>query len=238
MIEGHSPAGRASDEPKHGKRDRRQAFRPIGWLLGLVVLVLVGQAGLRAVSLPGADLERSPTLEALWGDAGSPTLGPTAAPVQVIIFTDYQCAVCKADHDQVEAVARAGTARFVFKEWAILGPASTLAAHAALAARYQGRYAQMRDALMRGPGPPDSATILVAARRAGVDRTRLQSDADTHAQNIDQELARSSRQAFSLGLRGTPAYLIGRRLVIGSISARQLRRLIAHAENETNKPLP
>jgi protein-disulfide isomerase len=237
MNDRHSPVGRAPEGLKHGKRNRLQALGPIGWLLGLVALVLAGQAGLRALSLPGAALERSPALEALWADRNSPAIGPGQAPIQILVFTDYQCAACKADHDEVAAVARSETARFVFKEWAILGPASTLAARAALAARYQGRYDQMRDALMRGPGPPNRANILVAARRAGVDPTRLQSDARTYEQKIDQEIARVSRQAFSLGLRGTPAYLIGRRLVVGSISAGQLRRLIAHEAEDASKPL-
>jgi protein-disulfide isomerase len=190
---------------------------------------------LRALGLPGAELERSPALEALWADTGSPSLGPDDAPVQVLVFTDYQCAACRADHDHVDAEARSGTARFLFKEWAILGPASTLAARAALAARYQGHYAQMRNALMRGPGPPEQSRIVTAARRTGVNPTRLHSDLVSHGRDIDRELARVSRQAFSLGLRGTPAYLIGRRLVVGSISARQLRRLIAHESGAMNK---
>jgi protein-disulfide isomerase len=198
-------------------------------------LVLAGQAGWRALSLPGAELERSPAIEALWADTGSPRSGPDDAPIQVLVFTDYQCAACKADHGHIDAKARPGTARFVFKEWAILGPASTLAARAALAARYQGRYEQMRDALMRGPGPPEQSRILTAARRAGIDPTRLQSDLVSRAADIDRELARVSRQAFSLGLRGTPAYLIGRRLVVGSISASQLRRLIVHESDAMNK---
>lgn len=238
MDDGSSHASPPSDGPNDSRGNRKRALRPIGWLLGLVALVLAGQAGQRALSLPGTALERSPALEALWADAGSPALGPEGAPIQILVFTDYQCAVCKADHDQIEAVARAGTARFVFKEWAILGPASTRAARAALAARYQGRYPPMRDALMRGPGPPNRATILFAARRAGVDPARLQSDAEIHKDSIDQELARVSRQAFSLGLRGTPAYLVGRRLVVGSISASQLRRLIAHEAKAASMPLP
>lgn len=210
------------------KRDQRRALRPIRWLLVLVALVLAGQAGLRALSLPGVELERSPTLEALWADAGSPAMGPSSASIQVIVFTDYQCAACKADHKDIEAEARAGNVRFVFKEWAILGPASVLAARAALAAGFQGRYPQMRDALMLGPGPPDLPRVLAAARRAGVDPDRLELDLDLRKREIDRELARVSRQSFSLGLRGTPAYLIGRRLVVGTISARQLKRLINH----------
>jgi protein-disulfide isomerase len=227
MIDDRPPASGTSSPPHSARRGGR-GWRPIGWLLCLVALVLAGQAGLRALGLPGAELERSPALEALWADTGSPSLGPDDAPVQVLVFTDYQCAACRADHDHVDAEARSGTARFVFKEWAILGPASTLAARAALAARYQGRFAQMRDALMRGPGPPEQSRIVTAARRAGIDPTRLHSDLVSRAADIDRELARVSRQAFSLGLRGTPAFLIGRRLVVGSISARQLRRLIAH----------
>lgn len=233
MNEPPAPAGAT---PTPAKRDHRRGLRPISWLLCLVALVLAGQAGLRALSLPGIELDRSPSLEALWADAGSPAIGPHSATVQVVVFTDYQCAACRADHQDVEAEAQSGNARFVFKEWAILGPASVLAARAALAARYQERYSQMRNALMRGPGPPDLPKVLTAARRAGVDTARLELDLVSHKRDIDRELARVALQSFSLGLRGTPTYLIGRRLVVGTISARQLRRLIVHEQEAAANP--
>jgi protein-disulfide isomerase len=60
-----------------------------------------------------------------------------------------------------------------------------------------------------------------------VDWPRLQRDLGRQARAIDAELARTSRQAFALGLPGTPAYLVGDRLVVGRLPASKLRRLLA-----------
>jgi len=189
-------------------------------ILGLLAVVLAGFAVGSvndALRLPGTDIALSPPVQEALADRASPSAGPANAPVTVLIFTDYRCAVCRRDHDDVARVIAAHpNVRFVFKEWAVLGSASREAARIALAARYQGRYLQTRDQLMR--------SIAVEA-----DWPRLSRDLERHRGAIDAELARTGRQAFALGLPGTPAYLIGRRLVIGGLSERQLRRLIGRA---------
>lgn len=191
-------------------------------ILGLLAVVLSGfvvGSAIDALRLPGTDIALSPTVRDALADHASPSVGPVRAPVTVLIFTDYRCAVCRRDHDDVaRVIASRPDVRFVFKEWAVLGSVSREAARIALAAAHQGRYLRVRDQLMR------SATVEG-------DWPRLRRDLARHRGDIDAELARTGRQAFALGLPGTPAYLIERRLVIGGLSERQLRRLIERAAN-------
>jgi protein-disulfide isomerase len=203
----------------------------IAALLGVVLAGYVVGTAIDRVRLPGVDLDETPVLAELRAGSGAPATGNADARVTVVVFTDYQCGVCRIDHDGIARIA-AGRPdlRFVFKEWAILGPASRRAARVALAAGYQGRYLEARDALMR-VSVSDQNAMASALYGAGVDLPRLSSDLVGHGGEIDRELARTSRQAFSLGLAGTPAYLIGRRLVIGRLTESKLERLIARAES-------
>jgi protein-disulfide isomerase len=189
----------------------------IGLMLAVVLLGYAVGGAIDALRLPGRDVPLTSTVRELQADRLAPSAGASSALVTVVIFTDYRCAVCRRDHPGISAViASEPRARFVFKEWAALGPASKEAARVALAARYQGRYLIARDALMQGRTPD-------------IDRTRLGQDQARNRVAIDAELTRAARQAFALGLPGTPAYLIGQRLVIGSLSERQMRRLIDQA---------
>lgn len=196
--------------------------------MGVVLAGYATGAAIDWMRLPGVTLDPTPILAELRADRAAPMAGRANGKVAVVVFTDYQCPVCRIDHRDMERVIKSDPdARFIFKEWAILGPASREAARVALAAAYQGRYLEVRDALMRTPGPLSSQRIEQAVIGAGADWQRLQQDLTAHGRDIDAELARTSRQAFSLSLPGTPAYLIGNRLVVGRLSESKLRRLIA-----------
>ena len=200
-----------------------QKLKLIGAILGVVVAGYLVGTSLDWARLPGVDLDPSSTVAELHASR--------SAAVTVVMFTDYQCAVCRIDHDGIGRVALARPdVQFVFNEWAILGPASRRPARLALAARYQGRYLEARDVLMR-VSVSDQNVMASALAEAGVNLTALSQDLRRYGSEIDRELARTSRQAFSLGLAGTPAYLVGHRLVVGRLAENKLERLIARAEN-------
>ena len=95
----------------------------------------------------------------------------------------------------------------VFGEFPILGPESTLAARAALASRAQGLYEPFHRALLGADGPFDLDLILAVARSVGLDAERLARDMkDT---SLDALIARNAILANALGVRGTPAFVIG-----------------------------
>jgi protein-disulfide isomerase len=206
------------------------ARRPI---LTLAVAVL-GGAGLTTLlqSLPpkGQALTLTPVVKNILNDAGSPRIGPEAAEVTVVVFTDYQCPICKRTDGALERSAAADPGlRVIYKDWPILGAASTLAARAALAAARQGQYLALHRGLMANRTKLDAEQIRRIAVEARLDWPRLVADQEIHAAAIETQLGRHAIQALSLGLEGTPGYLVGAQLLKGGLSDRDLARAVAAA---------
>jgi len=164
----------------------------------------------------------------LLDDPGSPVGGNRDGDVTVVEFFDYRCGYCIAMAPRLETLLEQDrNLRFVYKEWPILGPMSELAARAALAARRQGRYEDFHSALMRLRGRLTEATLFDAARRLGLDPERLR--ADMQSAEIDRVLRDNRALAAELGITGTPAFVIGDRLVPGAVPLGELKTVIAAA---------
>ncbi|WP_293679565.1 DsbA family protein [uncultured Phenylobacterium sp.] len=171
-------------------------------------------------------------------DPGSPREGSPGADVTIVVFTDYQCAICKATDPALSRRLGADpNLAVIYKDWPIRGPLSDLAARTALAADRQGRYRPVHDALMAARGALTPARIAAIAAAAGADPARLVDDQRIHARAIDAQLGRHRLQAFSLGLKGTPAYLVGPYLVEGGLDDRRLAHAVRRAR-DTGPPRP
>lgn len=164
-------------------------------------------------------------------DPTSQVAGNPKGDVSVVLFFDYQCPYCK------EGVAEEKTllsydpnVRIVYKEFPILGPQSTVASRAALAAVKQGKYLPFHDAMMAHHGDFTDAEIFGMAKDAGLDVARLQ--ADMKGDDITAILRANFALAQQLGINGTPAYIVGDRMVGGVTSANDFERLIAEARAE------
>ena len=117
--------------------------------------------------------------------------------------------------------------RLVFREFPILGPESTLAARAALASRAQGLYEAIHGALLGADGPFDLDRILAVARSVGLDAERLARDMEDSS--LDPLIERNAILANALGVRGTPVFVIGDRMIRGALPQQQFRAAIADA---------
>lgn len=172
--------------------------------------------------------------QALERDPRDPVLGNPDGAVTVVEFFDYRCGYCKAVAPEVlDLVAREGDVRLVLKELPILRDADTgrvgvseRAARVALAAEYQGRYLAVHRGLMAQRGALDDAAIARVVRTAGLDPDALAKAGAADA--IDGHLAAVSRLAQSLGVNGTPAFIVGDR-VVASADLAALRAAIAAA---------
>jgi protein-disulfide isomerase len=115
-------------------------------------------------------------------------------------------------------VAKDGNIRLVYKDLPILGPASERGSRALLAAARQGRYDALRAALMRDSSLDSedltAASIRNAAEKLGLDWQRLHQDMESPA--IAQQLAANKQLAQDLGIQGTPALVIGQKIVEGA----------------------
>lgn len=165
---------------------------------------------------------------ALVDDPASPVGGNPKGDVTLVEFFDYQCGYCKAvQADVLRLIKDDGKLRFVFKELPILGPASVVASKAALASRAQGKYESLHNALMAHRGQLDEATILKLASSVGVDTDRLKKDMESP--EVQQAIGANLALAERLGIRGTPGFVVGDRIVPGAIKFDDMKKLVAEA---------
>jgi protein-disulfide isomerase len=104
--------------------------------------------------------------------------------------------------------------RTVFLELPILSEESVVAARAALAAQKQGKYLELHRAMMGSRGKLTNDRIDELAAGAGVDVAQMRKDMDSD--DVRKELSRNSAMAKSIGINGTPAFLINGTLVPGA----------------------
>lgn len=172
---------------------------------GLIVALLAGGLALGALAQATKADE-----DAILRDQDAPVAGNPAGDVTVVAFLDYDCPYCKvAAPDLARIVKEDGNIRLVYKDWPVIAETSVYAAQLALAATYQGGYQKAHDALMATRGKLSKEQISAAIKGAGLDLARLQADLDAHGNKILALLKRTMAQADSLGLQGTPTYLVG-----------------------------
>ncbi len=160
----------------------------------------------------------------------SPIMGNPDGDVTLVEFFDYQCGFCKRVLDDVFAVSQDDPGlRVVFKDLPILGPASAVAARASLAARNQGLYTEYHNALMAHRGQLSDQVIFDTAADVGLDVDQLR--ADMQAPEIREELNDNIRLAQQLGIRGTPAFIIGDEIIPGARSLQELEASIERARS-------
>jgi protein-disulfide isomerase len=163
----------------------------------------------------------------LVSDPNSYVAGNASGDVTVVEFFDYQCGYCKRVHPALTTLLeRDRGVRLVLKELPVLGPGSEMAARAAVASLAQpGKYHAFHTALMQNQGSLDERTVLAVAGRVGLDvgklTTDMKSDRVSSVINANRELA------AALGVNGTPAFVIGDRLVPGAVSLERLLEMVA-----------
>lgn len=190
-------------------------------------------AGLSAPVAPGPvvpeSVLRADLCTALFGPGMPPGVTPIAS------FSDYACPYCRVLTRRLAAIEAesGGAVRVAWREWPLLGPASEIAARAALAAGRQGAYAAFHAALMRGGFVVTPALLDTIAARTGIDAARMR--ADMASAEVAHDIAESRGLARLFGFPGTPALVVGRTVVVGEIADATLTALIAR-EREDGPP--
>jgi protein-disulfide isomerase len=163
-------------------------------------------------------------------DAATPIGGNPDGTITVVEFFDYNCGYCKRALDAVtELVGTDSNIRLVFKEFPILGESSVLASRASLAVwnAWPDRYQEFHMALMSSRGSVDNTRIMETAAALDLDANQLAQL--MNAPEIDAALQTNYKLAETLGISGTPAFIIGKELVPGAIDLEAMRELVAKA---------
>ena len=160
----------------------------------------------------------------LYHDASSPVGGNPKGDVTIVEFFDYNCGYCKRVAPTISALLKQDpNVRIVYKEFAILGPQSLIAARAALAAQRQGKYHEFHNALMSA-AKLDAGSIAALSKRLGLDQDKWLEDMEDPG--IARMIRRNSQLANVLGINGTPAFIIGERLIPGAVDLDALTEIV------------
>ncbi len=161
-------------------------------------------------------------------DPASPVGGDKNGDVTIVEFFDYNCGYCKRVLPVLQDFMKADPkVRIVFKEFPILGPQSVVASRAALAAWHmdEAKYLSFHSALMESKGSLPTDRIMKLATDNGIDPSALASAMETPA--IDEALANNRALARQLGISGTPAFVIGDKLIPGALNREALEQAVA-----------
>ena len=227
-------AGRADTPPKP-ELDKDEVGRIVrDYLLANPEIVEAALQALRtrreAEALARAETAIRKNAEALLEHPMSPVSGNPEGDVTVVEFFDYRCGYCKRVlPTMVELLETDANVRIVWKEFPILGPVSRFAARASMAAGRQGKYRELHVGLMALPGKLTEETVFRIAGETGLDTERLRRDMKDPA--IERYLQETRILAEEIGIRGTPSFVIGGKLVRGAVDTARMTELVAEARS-------
>lgn len=175
--------------------------------------------------------------------AGSaPSLGNPDAPVTIVEFGDFQCPFCgrffqTTEKQIIEQYVKTGKARFVYRDFAFLGPESEWAANAAECANEQGKFWQYHDYLYNNQqgenqGAFSKDNLKSFARSLGLNAQQFDSclDGDKYVEIV----RRDTEEGRSAGVSGTPGTFVNGRLIQGAVPFAQFQAVIEE-ELKSNK---
>ena len=170
----------------------------------------------------------------IFDDPNTPTAGNDKAEVSIVAFFDYNCGYCKSSLPILnEMLAKDPSIRIVYKEYPILSQSSQLGAKAALAAQIQGKYLEFHNALVAS-AQINEDSIKTIANQLGLNYEKLQKDMND--KKINDYLISNYNLANSLNIEGTPAYIVGSRLIPGAVDLNSLTQIVEAERAKLSKP--
>jgi len=156
-------------------------------------------------------------------------LGNPNGTVTLVEFTDYACTYCRQSVAEVNAlIADNPDLKVVIREYPILTEHSAAAARMALAAAQQGKFEAFHQAMF-AQGQVSEETILAAASEAGVNIELAQGAIDLG--QFEAQLQNNVFLAQSIGITGTPSWIVGSRTLNGAVGREAIGRAIAEARD-------
>jgi protein-disulfide isomerase len=170
--------------------------------------------------------------EAIFNSPRNVTLGNKNGDVTFVEFFDYNCGYCKrAMADMLDLMKSDPKLKVVLKEFPVLSEGSVEAAKVAVAVRMQdpggSKYLDFHQKLLGGRGQADKARALAAAKEAGLDVARIEKD--LASPEVRATIEENFKLAESMGMNGTPSYVIGKQVVVGAIGLDGLKEKIGLA---------
>jgi protein-disulfide isomerase len=139
-----------------------------------------------------------------------PAKGPVAAPVTVVMFSDFQCSACKATHPLLEKAMAMfpGKIRFVVRDFPLesLHPNGFRAALAANAANAQGKFFEYTEVLYANQDALDDESLKKYAAELGLNVKLFEIDfnSEKNAAEVRKDMADGNKY----GVNSTPTIFV------------------------------
>ncbi|HXJ19102.1 MAG TPA: thioredoxin domain-containing protein [Polyangia bacterium] len=147
----------------------------------------------------------------------APAKGSKGAPLQVVIFSDFQCPFCKRVEPQLSQLEKeyGGKVHMAWKNYPLpFHNNAEPAAEAAMAANAQGKFWEMHDKLFANNTALDRASLEKYAQELGLDMAKFKADLD--AQKYKAQIESDTKEGSAVGVNGTPAVFINGRKINGA----------------------
>jgi protein-disulfide isomerase len=154
----------------------------------------------------------------LYNSPNQMVLGNPQGTITMVEFFDYNCGYCKrAVADMMALIDANPDLRIIMKEYPILAEGSVEAARISVALKDTdpSHYLAFHTELFSRPGVANAAKALEVARDLGLDTNKLKMAAG--AAGVTDNIKEVHQLADSLGITGTPSYVIGTDLVPGAL---------------------
>lgn len=157
----------------------------------------------------------------------SPTTGSPEAKVLLVEFSDFQCPYCAKAYETVKQfiAKHQNEVVLVYKHFPLIAihPEAMSAAKAAWAAGQQGKFWEYHDALFSNQDKLGEAYYLNIARNLKLDMQKFQIDRAIADNAIWQDM----QLAQSLGIGGTPFFVMNGQAFSGAIELSDFEKILA-----------
>ena len=175
--------------------------------------------------------EEKKAISLTYNSDGDGRFGNPNASVVIYEYSDYNCGYCKRLFKTLQAlVVEDSDILVVIKEFPILSQSSVLAAKAALAAEEQNKFLEYHLNLMTSVGSITEESLKFIANKLDLDmeqfNTAISSD------RLKSILRRNINAGRAIGIEGTPALLIGDKIIPGAISLEEIKALVHSERNK------
>jgi protein-disulfide isomerase len=161
----------------------------------------------------------------------SPVKGPKDAPVTIYEFSDFECPYCKKAHSTLQPILDEyeGKVKVVYKNYPLpFHKNAKGAAKAALAAQEQGKFWEMYDLLFKNQKKLGQGGLYEdLASQIGLNMSKFKSDMEKSA--YDKQIKQDMALGKKVGVKGTPAYYIGDKRLVGAQPASKFKTAIEDA---------
>jgi len=145
--------------------------------------------------------------------ANAPFLGMPKAPVNIVIFSDFQCPYCSKLGPTFDEILKKNpeTVKISYKHFPIRGHAQAIPAGlAAIAAQKQGKFWQYHDLLFQNMRDLTPEKFLELAQSLGLNMDQFKKDmADPQSM---AQVSKDQQDGVTAGVKGTPSIFINGRI--------------------------